>query len=74
VRREWRTLRRTVRSAWRTPAVRVATAGHLTDKRRALDCYASQTTRFTDEATWEYLPADFLRCFLGRAEVFFPVR
>jgi LmbE family N-acetylglucosaminyl deacetylase len=73
LRREWRTLRRTARSALSTRAVRVSTAGHLTDKRRALACYASQTTRFTGEATWQFLPADFLRCFLGRAEVFFPV-
>jgi LmbE family N-acetylglucosaminyl deacetylase len=74
LRREWRTLRRSVRSAWTTPAVRVATAGHLTDKRRALACYASQTTRLTGEATWQILPPGFLRCFLGRAEVFFPLR
>jgi LmbE family N-acetylglucosaminyl deacetylase len=73
LRRGWRTLRRTARSAWSTHAVRVASAGHVADKRRALACYASQTTRFTDEATWQFLPSDFVRCFLGRAEVFFPI-
>jgi hypothetical protein len=57
-----------------TPAVRVGTADHLADKRRALACYASQTTRVTGEATWQVLPRDFLRCFLGHAEVFFPLR
>jgi LmbE family N-acetylglucosaminyl deacetylase len=74
LRRAWHTLRRTARSAWTTPAVRVATAGHLSEKRRALACYASRATGATGDATWEFLPSDYLRCFLGRAEVFFPMR
>lgn len=74
LRREWRTLRRLVRTVRTTPTVRVATGGHLTAKRRALACYASQTTRLTGEDAWQILPPDFLRCFLGRAEVFFPLR
>lgn len=74
LRREWRTLRRLVRNVRTTHAVRVTTGGHLAAKRRALACYASQTTRVTGEATWQVLPPDFLPCFLGRAEVFFPLR
>jgi LmbE family N-acetylglucosaminyl deacetylase len=73
LRREWHTLRRTARSAWATPVVRVKTAGHLTDKRRALACYASGTAGSPGEATWGFVPSDFFGCFLGRAEVFFPV-
>ena len=73
LRREWRTLRRLVRSVRTTPAVRVTTAGHLADKRRALACYVSQTTGLTSEPGWQTLPPDFLPCFLGRAEVFFPL-
>ena len=73
LRREWRTLRRLVRSMRTTPAVRVTTAGHLADKRRALACYVSQTTGLTSEPGWQTLPPDFLPCFLGRAEVFFPL-
>jgi LmbE family N-acetylglucosaminyl deacetylase len=73
LRRWWRTFRRLARSARATRAVKVSTRGFLGDKRRALACYASQTTNLTGEPGWQTLPAEFLACFLGAWEVFFPV-
>ncbi len=73
VRRGWRTLRRLVRSAGTTRATKVSTRGFLAHKRRALECYASQTTNLTGEPGWQTVPADFLACFLGPWEVFFPL-
>lgn len=72
LRREWRTLRRLARSALAIRAVKVSTRGFVGDKRRALACYASQTTNLTGEPGWQTLPTEFLACFLGAWEVFLP--
>jgi LmbE family N-acetylglucosaminyl deacetylase len=53
--------------------VRVGTGGHLTAKRTALGAYASQTTNYTGEPTWSYLPPEYLSLFLRADELFLPV-
>jgi LmbE family N-acetylglucosaminyl deacetylase len=71
--RAWRTVRKLVHGVRTTPTLLVSTDGYLTDKSHALACYASQTTKLTGESQWQTLPVDFLSCFLGAYEVFFPL-
>ena len=52
----------------------VPTDGFLDNKRKALACYVTQTTRMEDDPRWVTLgdvgDGEFLRCFFGEAEVF----
>ncbi len=52
---------------------RVPTGAHLAAKRRAVDAYVSQTTDYTGEPGWSYLPSRFVALFLGADEVFLPL-
>jgi len=49
---------------------RVATAGFVEAKRRALACHRSQTSNITGEAEWPVLDQAFVESFLGASEVF----
>ena len=53
--------------------VRVATGEFLPAKRRAIQAYATQVTQFRADPTWSPLPAEFIKRFVGRYELFFPV-
>ena len=54
--------------------VRVPAGEHLTEKRAALDRYASQTSNLTGEAGWSHLPAEVCALFTQPAELFVRVR
>jgi LmbE family N-acetylglucosaminyl deacetylase len=49
---------------------RVPTGPHLSAKRRAVAAYVSQTTAFTGEPGWSFLPPRFVALFEGPDELF----
>jgi LmbE family N-acetylglucosaminyl deacetylase len=60
--------RQTRSTAW----WRVPTGPHLTAKRAAVAAYVSQTTNYTGEQGWSFLPPRFVALFLGADELFLP--
>jgi LmbE family N-acetylglucosaminyl deacetylase len=81
-------VRTSARSAWRRTARGVeqvlssarrfrpglvATGPYLGPKRRAIECYRSQTQDLSGDGEWEHLPSDFVSAFLGGFEVFLPL-
>ncbi|MFN0092469.1 MAG: PIG-L deacetylase family protein [Acidimicrobiales bacterium] len=52
----------------------VSTAGFAEQKRRAFECYASQTTNLTGEPGWAQFDPAWIEPFLAPAEIFLPVR
>ena len=73
-RRTIRGLEQVIRSARRHRPVLVATDPYLGQKRRAIAHYRSQTTDLSGHGDWDWLPSDFVDVFLGRYEVFLPLR
>jgi LmbE family N-acetylglucosaminyl deacetylase len=53
---------------------RVPTGPYLGRKRQAVAAYVSQTTNYTGEPGWSFLPPRFTGLFLGTDEVFLPLR
>ena len=46
---------------------------HLQTKKQAVQAYASQTTNFTREPSWSYLPPESVALFLQPSEIFLPI-
>jgi LmbE family N-acetylglucosaminyl deacetylase len=62
-----------VRQSRSTAWWRVPTGPHLAAKRAAVAAYVSQTTNYTGEPGWSFLPAHFVELFLGSDELFLPL-
>ncbi|GAA2519103.1 PIG-L deacetylase family protein [Winogradskya humida] len=62
-----------LRQLFTTGWVEIPAGDHLAAKRSAIEAYASQTTNFTGEASWSYLPADAVSLFLQPSEIFLAV-
>lgn len=70
----WRELLGDPLAALTLPRARLVRTGPFAAaKREAFDCYRSQTTNLTGEATWATFPPGWIEPFCEPAEVFFPV-
>jgi LmbE family N-acetylglucosaminyl deacetylase len=58
---------------FRRPVWRVEAGEHLAVKKRALEEYATQLTRYRGDPSWEPLSTEFVARFLRPCELFYPV-